>query len=467
MRQKLFYLGLLLGLSLPISAQQLTLPSVFTRGMVLQQQDSVPIWGWGTSSEKVRIVAEWSSRDTVTTTVNNQGQWMTKLKTTRAGGPYWLKVMNGNATQTLTLQDVMLGEVWLCSGQSNMEFSVSWGLKDGDKEVSHADYANLRIFHMPKQGADTPQNDCKARWEVSSPASMKRTSSVAYFFGRKLSEVLKVPVGIIVAAWGGTPAEVWTPSESVLNDSVLAKCKLKDYAWWPKKPGVLYNQMIASVVPFRIAGCIWYQGESNQPNGASYGRLMKALITSWRQNFHQSFPFLLFQIAPWTYHSEHSGPALLREQQEWLTRHVADTKMVNVSDIVEDVKDIHPKDKRRVGERMTDMALSQVYHQQGFACDYPTLGSFVLSGKKAVITFKDYAQGISNRGKEIVGITVFTGDKWLKAKAKLSKNRLTVFSPDGNSIQAIRYCFDDDTIGTLQSADGLPVLPFRTDHFSE
>jgi sialate O-acetylesterase len=169
MKRMLLFCSLLLGIGFSASAQQLELPSIFTSGMVLQQNDSVPVWGWGASSERVKIVAEWNLKDTTLATVDNQGQWTAKIKTREAGGPYWVKVMNSNNTRTITLNNVMLGEVWLCSGQSNMEFSAGWGLKDKDKEVQNAAYDNLRIFHLSKQGANTPQNNCDAKWEVSSP----------------------------------------------------------------------------------------------------------------------------------------------------------------------------------------------------------------------------------------------------------------------------------------------------------
>jgi sialate O-acetylesterase len=296
---------------------------------------------------------------------------------------------------------------------------------------------------------------------------MERTSAIAYFFGRKLSKELNVPVGIIVAAWGGTPAEVWVPAERVLTDSILSRCTLKDYPWWPKKPGVLYNQMIAPFVPYKLAGCIWYQGESNHPNATSYGRLMKTLIESWRENFKTHFPFLLFQIAPYTYGAEHNTPALLREQQEWLENNVADTKMINISDVVDNVKDIHPKDKRTAGERMTNLALTVVYHKQGYPCSHPKFGSVSFNKKNAVITFKDGSGRIVNKGKDIVGVTAFVEGKWIKVGATLRNNKLLVPYPKGQKIEAVRYCFDDATIGSLQSSDGLPLLPFRTDHFSE
>jgi hypothetical protein len=435
--------------------------------MVLQQSETVPLWGWGPAGEKIRIVTQWNPADTVSVTVNNFGKWRAAIKTVQAGGPYWLKLLNQNGTQNLTLHNVMLGEVWLCSGQSNMEFSANWGLKDGDREVKNADCPNLRIFHISKKGAETPQDLCNARWEVSSPTTMWRTSSIAYFFGRRLSEQLHVPVGIIVSAWGGSAAEAWVPAASIKADSVLSRCSLERHPWWPVQSGVLFNGMIAPLIPCKLAGCIWYQGETNHPNATTYGRLMKTLITSWRNAFRTQFPFLVFQIAPYSYHAAHNTPALLREQQEWLAYNVPDTKVINISDLVENVADIHPKDKRGAGERMANLALTDVYHRQGFPCDYPRFSSVAFSKKGAIITLTDFTGSIVNRGKTIVGFKAFVQGKWIPAQAQIKRNRILISVPDAQKIDAVRYCFDDDTIGTLQSSDGLPVLPFRTDHFAE
>ena len=239
---------------------QIQLPSVFSDGMVLQQNSKVAVWGWGNPSETLMILSEWNPGDTVRTVVDNQGRWKAEVPTGRAGGPYTLEVKGGNDSRKLS--DVMLGEVWLCSGQSNMEWSANMGIMNGEQEVKQAASPSVRIFHNPKQGADTPQTDCRTKWEVATPESMRKTSATAYFFARYLTEHLKVPVGILVSAWGGTPAEVWTPAEIVEKDEILSKNKLKDYPWWPIKPGVLYNQMIHPLVPYQIAGCIWYQGES-------------------------------------------------------------------------------------------------------------------------------------------------------------------------------------------------------------
>lgn len=186
---------------------EIRLPAVFTDHMVLQRNSEVTLWGWGTPGGRITIVPEWLNGE-IKTQVTNMGRWSARVQTGEAGGPYKIRI---NGSSEVTLSDVMLGEVWLCSGQSNMEWYADYGITNGEEEVRKADFPNLRIFHLPQIGASTPQENCFSQWTLCTPETMRSTSALGYFFGRNISEELDVPVGIIVAAWGGTPAEVWTP----------------------------------------------------------------------------------------------------------------------------------------------------------------------------------------------------------------------------------------------------------------
>lgn len=448
-------------LNIGISFAQLQMPAVFTDGMVLQQNSNVRIWGWGSASETVTVSPKWEGAQVVKTKVDSNGKWSTEISTPSAGGPYSIDITNGR--ETITLSDVLLGEVWLCSGQSNMEWSVNHGIMNGDKEAANAACATLRIFHMPKQGADSPQDDCRTKWEKSSPESMRRTSATAYFFGRMLTEKLNVPVGIMVAAWGGTPAEVWTPAEEVKNDPVLSNCKLSPAAWWPITPGVLYNQMIHPMIPYEIAGCIWYQGESNHENASSYERLMTKLVNSWRKDFGKDFPFYYVQIAPHTYNSKKNTPAQLREQQMLMAEHVDNCAMINISDLVENVKDIHPRNKRAIGERLAKLALDKTYGKYVGAYESPKLKEAVRSGKKITLSFDGNFEKLTSTSKEITGFAVVDTDgKQIPAKAKIKGREIIISTGSAEAPVQILYCFDDATIGSLRTDAGLPVLPFRT-----
>ena len=456
-----FILGLLALASGMEAKAQIQLPSVFSDGMVLQQNSKVAVWGWGNPSETLMILSEWNPGDTVRTVVDNQGRWKAEVRTGRAGGPYTLEVKGGNESRKLS--DVMLGEVWLCSGQSNMEWSADMGIMNGEQEVKQAACPSVRIFHNPKQGADTPQTDSRTKWEVATPESMRKTSATAYFFARYLTEHLKVPVGILVSAWGGTPAEVWTPADIVEKDEILSKNKLKDYPWWPIKPGVLYNQMIHPLVPYQIVGCIWYQGESNHENAPSYARLVFKMVEAWRKDFGWDFPFYYVQIAPHTYGAKNNTPALLREQQELMLGQVKNTAMINISDLVENVKDIHPRNKRAIGERLACLAMDKVYGQFTGAYESPRLASAELQKGKIVVNLEGNFSTLQSTTPHITGLVLTDGKgDTLTVKAKIKGKQIILPVRKLNPPYRVSYCFDEATIGSLRTEAGMPVLPFCT-----
>lgn len=465
MKHQLYSLILVFALGILQSGStwaKVTLPAVFTDSMVLQQNSNVPVWGWGVASEKLKIVGSWASQDTIKTEVGSDGRWRTELPTGKAGGPYTLQII-GSSTQVL--HDVMLGEVWLCSGQSNMEWKPSSGIVDKEQEIAAANYPNIRFFTAKLRGALHPQDNCEGQWEVCSPEVMEQTSAVAYFFGRQLHKDLQVPIGLIVSAWGGTPAEVWTPQEVIEQDSVLESNKpQKTVPWWPIESGRLYNQMIHPFMPYRIAGTIWYQGESNQDRCSTYDAVMKELIKSWRKGFETEFPFYFVQIAPHTYNAPNNTPALLREQQEKTSREMPGTGMVVISDLVNDVRNIHPTDKQHVGLRLANMALAKNYGVDLKGYQSPTFASMTIEKDKAIIRFNHAEEGIKCSQKKIVGVKIAgESGEWMEATARIVGNTLVVSAPKLKHPTRVTYCFDDATIGNLFNNEGLPVAPFRTD----
>ncbi|MEG1562379.1 MAG: sialate O-acetylesterase [Bacteroides sp.] len=440
---------------------EVSLPAVFTDNMVLQQKSNVPVWGWGTASETLKIVGSWATQDTVKVEVAPDGSWKTTLPTASAGGPYTLQVMGSS---TRTLRNVMLGEVWLCSGQSNMEWKASYGLVNKDQEIADATYPDIRFFTAKLRGALQPQNNCEGQWEVCSPEVMSQTSAIAYFFGRQLYKTLQVPVGLIVSAWGGTPAEVWVPQEKIEQHPALCANKpTQSYPWWPIESGRLYNQMIHPFMPYRIAGTIWYQGESNQDRYRTYHAVMKELIESWRKGFGTEFPFYFVQIAPHTYGAKDNGPALLREQQELTTTQVTGTGMVVISDLVNDVRNIHPIDKQHVGLRLANMALANDYGLSMKGVYSPTFESITFEKNKAIIRLKHAEEGLLCKQKKITGFKIASADgNWIDATVKIAGNTLVVLAPKLKRPTQVTYCFDEATIGNLFSKEGLPVAPFNS-----
>lgn len=442
----------------------LSMPSLFSDHIVLQQEDSVSIWGWGEAGKTIQVVGSWSPTDTLSIRADPSGRWIGKLKTTRHGGPYTLEVFTkGRTWDKIVLQDVMLGEVWLCSGQSNMEWSPNNGLVNQKEEIKTANYPNLRFFSLAKQGSHTLQDNCRGCWEPCTPEVMRKRSAVAYFFGRHLHRELNVPIGLIVSAWGGTPAEVWIPKDSLPDTAETRKIAAsRKYQSWPVETGTLYNSMIHPLLPYRIAGAIWYQGESNRDFPQSYARLMETLISSWRKGFGHEFPFYLVQIAPHNYKSKNNGPALIREAQEQVTRRVPHTGLVVTNDIGE-YADIHPKNKQAVGLRLGNLALGEHYGTLKEEYQSPALKQATKEGKKIILTFEHTEEGLTCPDKNIRGVYVAGEDgKFVEAKARIKRNRLEVSAREIKSPVTVRYCFDDATVGNLFNKQGLPMTPFQT-----
>lgn len=440
---------------------KIILPSVFADNMVLQQNSDVAIWGWSDPGETVKIVTSWNSKDTVKVKADNSAEWKTTIKTIGAGGPYSIQILGNGGVK---LNNVMLGEVWVCSGQSNMEMSVNWKLINGEEEAAKANNPNIRIFHVQKIGADYPQQTCNATWTLCTPETMRATSAAGYFFARELQQKLNVPVGIIVSAWGGTPAEVWIEKSRIENNPELNKAKYSDkFDWWPGNPGTLYNSMIYPVIPYGIAGAIWYQGESNCENYSIYSQLMKTLIENWRADFKKDFPFYLVQIAPYDY-GDKGTSEYIREQEEIVAQTVPNTGMIVITDLVDNIKDIHPKDKLNVGKRLANFALTETYKQNVGAYKSPAYQSMQVEKDKVRLTFSNILTGLKCTAKTPERFLIAGDDqKFVPATAKIEGSTIVLSSKLVKTPIAVRFCFDDTTMPDVFSAEGLPLAPFRTD----
>lgn len=445
----------------------LHLPPIFSNHIVLQQNTKATIWGYGNASSTVCAVGSWNPSDTVNATVNDGGHWSLRIPTTSHGGPHTLSIFyKGFRADTIRLQDVMVGEVWLCSGQSNMEWTPANGIENAATEIAAARNNNIRFFSLAKTAADSPQHDCIGKWESCTPEVMRRRSALAYFFGHNISERVDsdseaIPVGLIVSAWGGTPAEVWTPADSIAADPFLsATVKTAPTPWWPVKPGVLFNSMIYPLMPYSIAGAIWYQGESNRENPQPYRRLMSTLINSWRKGFSQDFPFFIVQIAPYNYNSSNNGPALIRQAQQQVADSMDSVWLAPTVDIG-NPSNIHPAKKAQVGKRLANLALRHVYGLPIEGSDAPRAIAITSHKNTLQITFENTGSGITAKQDKIPGLQIAGTDGiFHPAVSKLKNNILTVSAPEVKIPVAVRYCFDDASEGTLFNSYGLPVLPF-------
>jgi sialate O-acetylesterase len=455
-------LSFALLISLTFSFSQLRLPSLVGDNMVLQQQSSVMLWGWSNPSQKIIITTSWNNKtDSVAGT--RDAKWKMMVQTPAAGGPYTISIKADN--DAVTLKNVFIGEVWVCSGQSNMEYNSYYkGSTDIQPELKKPANNNIHLFLEPKATAIYPQDDCKAKWTIADSNSLKSFSEAAYFFAQRINHDLNVPVGLIEAAWGGTPAETWTPAAVVNTDEALTEAARKQTPadWWPYWPGYAYNAMISPITNYNIAGALWYQGEGNTAAPYSYSKLLTAMIKSWRNAWNKDFPFYLVQIAPFTYGSKYIGSVIQEQQAKVLA--LENTGMVVTTDIVPDTTDIHPPQKKAVGDRLAALALAKTYHKTGMTYASPMYKNISMEGNKATIIFDNADEGLMMKGSSVSQLYVAGNDKiFYPAEAKIIGNKLMVSSDKVKKPVAVRFGFSNAAVGNLFSKNGLPVAPFRTD----
>lgn len=438
------------------------LPAIIGDHMVLQQSTTVTLWGWCDPGEKIFIRTGWDTA-TYAATGTSGATWQLSLPTPKSGGPYTVTIRGNNS---ITLKDVLLGEVWLCSGQSNMEMNMGWGLPY-EKEAAAATDKRIRFFHVPRTTALYPQDDVKAGWVVCSPEEMKKFSAVGYFFGKDVAEKLNQPVGLIGASWGGTPAEAWTPDSVVRKNPALqtAANKLKPSNGWPVLPGSTFNAMIYPLQKFALAGAIWYQGESNVGTWDTYRPLLVQMIDAWRRGFQKEFPFYLVQIAPFAGYGAYPSSALLREEQAKVASHF-NSGMVVIHDLVDNINDIHPKMKKEVGQRLAALALSKTYGMSGLPFRYPQFAGMEVEGNKISIRFSGAENGLVAKGGELRDFYIAGADQvFHPAKATIRGSLVVVGSKAVKKPVAVRFGFSNAAMPNLFSKEGLPAGVFRTDNW--
>ncbi len=491
------------------ASANIRLPAVIGDHMVLQRDLPLPIWGWADSGEEVTVTL---GDVKASAKAGPDGKWMVKLPAMTAGGPHKITVKGNN---TIELTDILVGEVWVCSGQSNMEMGMN-GIQDAEKEVAAAKYPNIRLYHVfPWKTATEPQDDFKAEWRACSPETVKQggfwTSgfpATAYLFGREIHKDLNVPVGVIATCWGGTRIEPWTPrvgfemvpslkdvlkvvDEATPNFNKAVRKAIEDTEkWlptarkameegkrvppppeWPKhrlesngEPTSIYNAMIHPLVPFAIRGAIWYQGESNHTDGMAYFDKMKALINGWRKIWGEGdFPFYYVQIAPFdNIYPNDTLPRLWEAQLAALS--IPNTGMIVTVDIA-DLKDIHPKNKQDVGKRLALWALAKTYGKKDIAYSGPLYKSMAVEDGKIRIKFDHVGAGLVSRdGKPLSWFEIAGEDKkFVKADAVIDGETVIVSSPEVAKPVAVRLGWSRKAEPNLSNKDGLPASPFRTD----
>jgi len=437
-----------------------TLPNIFSDAMVLQRNSVISIWGWANPNEEITIIPGWNSSEYKTKT-DNHANWLLQLPTPEAGGPFTITIKGHNQ---LLLKNILIGEVWICSGQSNMEMSASWGIVNAEEEIQKAKDSNIRFFTVQKASATTPQNNTLGSWTECSPETMKNFSAAGYFFAARLREELKnIPVGLILSAWGGTPAEIWMPQEVIQNDVTLSEsaAKIQPDQWGPNEPGRAFNVMIYPLAKFRIAGVIWYQGESNV-GATNYDQTFSALIQSWRKLWNYEFPFYYAQIAPYNYGNDHYSGVEIRNAQRIVAEKLNTVEMIVTSDI-STIDDLHPKDKKNVGIRLANLALAKIYKTNSNLVNGPVFKNIQIQKNKILVHF-NYSEGLHFTNKnetqfEIAGAdTIFHPAKAVIRNGKVELNSNKVTSPE-----KVRFAWKNNAQSSLFNMENLPASSFTTE----
>ena len=452
------------GLWLAVSAARadVRLPKVFGDSMVLQRDVPVSIWGWAEVGEKVSVTL---GEEEGEATAGDDGKWKIKLGCPPVGGPVTITVEGKN---TITLSDVLVGEVWVCSGQSNMQWAVRQAV-NAEEEIAAANYPSIRLFTVKRAVAEERLDDCEGSWTACTPESVGSFSAVGYFFGRSLHQELDVPVGLVNTSWGGTICEAWTSNEALQRDDDFKPILDRAANFNPKNPNQasnLFNGMINPLIPLGIRGAIWYQGESNAKRAKQYRKLFPTMITDWRTNWGQGdFPFLFVQLAPFRY--QKNDPACCAElwEAQLATLSLPGTGMAVTTD-VGNTKDIHPKNKQEVGRRLALWALAKNYGKD-LVYSGPLYQAMSVDGGKIRIRFHHVGGGLVSRDAgPLSHFTICGPDKqFVPATATIDGDSIVVSSDRVSSPVAVRFAWRDDAEANLSNAEGLPASPFRTDDF--
>lgn len=464
--------AVLTGVSELQAESKVKLPSFFSDNMVLQQSTDVALWGWSDSGKRVIIKASWS-HGKVTAVPDENGKWSTRIHTPSAGGPYTLTISDG---EKLTLENVLVGEVWFCSGQSNMEMPMK-GFRsqpvDGAGEVimSATPQRQIRMCTIKRRASLTPLSECEGSWLENTPEAVASTSATAYWFALKLQEMLGVPIGLLISNWGASTIETWMDRETIssyfpgefdlsfLDGKDLPKLK-------HQTPCTLFNGQVAQLIPFTFKGIIWYQGESNRYRPEQYVRLQKEYVAMMRRLFENpNAPFYYVQIAPYRSEGEDDFTSgYFREAQQKALDVIPHSGMVTTMDLGE-FGSIHPRKKREVGYRLAYHALVGDYGYKGINPVAPSYESVKFEGGKAIVTMKVDAMGLSPWGQDITGFELAGPDKVFHSAAGRVKDGkyVIVSSPEVPAPAAVRYCFRNWSEGNLYNGWGIPAGSFRSD----
>lgn len=455
---------------------KVSLPDILSDNMVLQQQTEVKLWGTAKSNTTIQILPSWSTTPYSVKSDSN-GKWTVKVKTPAAS--YKSYTISFNDGEVTMLNNILIGEVWLCSGQSNMEMPLSGfyncPVKDANETIATSlKWKGIRVATIEKTGKVEPAEDCKGSWKVSCPQNAPLFSATAFHFAMMLNDVLDIPVGIINCSWAGSKVEGWLPKEIVSQyTDINLENDIRKYdnsdTWHNLSPTIMYNGMLKPLQNYTIKGFLWYQGESNVGQHKTYSERLKTMVDLWRKEWNLGeLPFYFVEMAPFGSNEEYTN-ALLREAQFKAQTIIPNSGMISTNDLVEDYEkyNIHPKNKTDVGKRLAYLALDKTYNIDGIQSSGPVYKSMEVKGNSVILTFENAQEGF-NRLYDMKGFEVAGSDKvFYPAKAEVYNNGyIKVTSDKVEEPVAVRYCFRDFLPGNVCNLRGLPLFPFRTDNWN-
>lgn len=468
--KKIFLLLATIMVVMGIKAK-VTLPKIFSDGMVMQRETNANLWGEAKASSNVKITTSWDNKSYVVRSDSN-GKWKTSVKTPKAGGPFSITFSDG---EKLTINNILIGEVWICSGQSNMEMPMK-GYKNQPvdnavEDILHSKDSNLRLFTVKRNSKFKPVDDVTGNWNEANPASVRNFSATAYYFGHELRRSLDVPVGLIVAAWGGSACEAWMTADwlKAFPDAKIPASE-EDIKSKNRTPTVLYNGMLHPLIGFSMRGVIWYQGEDNVTRYSTYADMLTTMIGGWRSVWKQGdFPFYFCQIAPYDYKliNYTVNSAFLREQQSKAELMNQNCGMAVLMDVGMDFG-IHPRKKYQAGMRLALLALDKTYGVEGLTSESAYYDKMEIKGDTAVISFKRADMWIYGAKGYKSDLFEIAGEDRIfhPAKAWIERSKVYVKCDSVKTPVAVRYAFKDWADGDL-FCDGLPISSFRTDNWDE
>jgi len=458
---------------------------MFSDYMVMQQNSYIKIWGIAKPNKCVRIKASWNEKEYKYCT-KKDGSWIVSLKT--PAGSFTEHTISFTESKTsTTISHVLIGEVWFCSGQSNMEMTfkgfTNQPIENAEKVIAEADpNSGVRMLRVKRIGQEAPSKTAEGKWLNSTPQNVPNFSAVAYFFGLKLRKELNVPIGLINSSWGGSSVEGWMNRDLVDNYTDLdLKQEIPDNENW-RKPCIMYNGMLKPFTDYVIKGFIWYQGESNIDRYETYASKLKDMVTLWRYEWGLGdLPFYEVEIAPCVFDDPvHS--AKLREAQYKATEIIANSGIVSTNDLVgpEESKTVHPKRKQPIGERLANMALKKTYGRDTICAEFASFLGMEITNDKAVIMVKNSAGGLTVgehtelTSDSLIGFEIAGSNHiFHPAKATLlpygiaGSDRIELSSPNVSKPEAVRYAFKTYAVGNVRNSCDLPLFPFRTDNWDE